>query len=380
MSRAKLARIPAARRVPALASRLQEDLVLFTSWRGRYADSPRAIAEELRRRRAPLRQVWVLDPGTPAVPDARAVAFDSRAFLTDLGRAGYVVSNNTMPDYFRKKAGSTYVQTWHGTPLKRIAFDIPNPSFKRSSRILRNLERDVSNWDVLVSPNRFSTEILRKAFRYRGEIAETGYPRTDLLHAADREATRASLRERLGIADGTRAVLYAPTWRDDGGFSLQLDLPLMARALGDDHVVLVRAHHLDGPLVNLRDNTCVRNVSDVPDAIDLCLAADVLVTDYSSVMFDFAVTGKPMLFFTYDLARYRDVLRGFYFDFEKEAPGPLLPTTSQVIDALERLDEVSAEHAEAYARFHERFCHLDDGQAAGRVVDLVFGAAAPRRA
>lgn len=373
-----LARVPWARRIPSLATRVQEDLVLFTSWRGRYADNPRAIAEELRRRQAPLRQVWVLEPGAPAVPEARAVPFGSSAFLAELGRARYVVSNNTMPDFFHKKAGSTYVQTWHGTPLKRIAFDIPDPSFKRSGRILRNLVRDVASWDLLLSPNRFSTEILRRAFRYRGEIAETGYPRTDRLHASDRGAVRAALRRRLGIDDDVRAILYAPTWRDDDDFALALDVAEMARALGDDHVLLVRAHHLDGPSLRLDDDPFVRNVSAIPDAVDLCLAADVLVTDYSSLMFDFAVTGKPMLFFTYDLARYRDKLRGFYFDFEAEAPGPLLATTAQVIAALEELDELGARHAEDYARFQERFCHLDDGHAAGRVVDLVFGAAAPR--
>ena len=282
MSRARLARVPGARRLPALTARVEEDRVLFTSWRGRYADSPRAIAEELRRRGAPLRQVWVADPGSPPIPGAHTVAFDSPAFLAELGRARFVISNNTMPAYYRKKPGSTYVQTWHGTPLKRIAFDIANPSFERSGRILRNLEREVASWDLLLSPNRFSTEILRRAFRFRGEIAETGYPRTDPLHAPDRDASRARLRSELGLGAGTRAVLYAPTWRDGEGFALALDADAMQRALGDDHVLLVRAHHLDGASLRLTENAFVRDVSAVHDSVDLCLAADVLITDYSS--------------------------------------------------------------------------------------------------
>ena len=114
------------------------------------------------------------------------------------------------------------------------------------------------------------------------------------------------------------------------------------------------------------------NVSRYPDIRELYLAADALLTDYSSAMFDFAVTGKPMLFFTYDLAEYRDHVRGFYFDFEREAPGPLLATTAEVCAALDELDDVRHRYADAYAAFAQRFCALEDGRAAERVVDAVF--------
>ena len=113
-------------------------------------------------------------------------------------------------------------------------------------------------------------------------------------------------------------------------------------------------------------------MSDYPDVRDLYLAADMLITDYSSTMFDFAVTGKPLLFFTYDLAHYRDTLRGFYFDFHLSAPGPLLHTNAQVFDALADLDTVRAQHQEVYARFQETFAHLEDGGAAARVADRYF--------
>jgi CDP-glycerol glycerophosphotransferase len=116
----------------------------------------------------------------------------------------------------------------------------------------------------------------------------------------------------------------------------------------------------------------IRNVSGHADVRDLYLAADVLITDYSSVMFDFAVTRKPILLFTYDLAHYRDELRGLYLPLEQEAPGPLLTTTAEVIDALRDLDAVAGAHADSYARFAERFCGLEDGHAAERVVDAVF--------
>jgi CDP-glycerol glycerophosphotransferase len=121
----------------------------------------------------------------------------------------------------------------------------------------------------------------------------------------------------------------------------------------------------------------IRNVSLHPEISDLYLAADVLVTDYSSCMFDFAVTGKPIVLFAYDLAHYRDNLRGFYFDLLEIAPGPVLETSRQVADALADLESVQADHGEAYAAFQDRFCHLDDGSATARVLDRLFSAEAP---
>jgi len=152
-----------------------------------------------------------------------------------------------------------------------------------------------------------------------------------------------------------------------------LDLGRVARALGDDHAILLRAHwHAYAPPESRRI-AGVRDVTEHQDLRELYLAADVLVTDYSSAMFDFALTGKPMLFHTYDLARYHDELRGFYFDLAAHAPGPLLQSDADVVAALGDLDAVAAAHAGAYERFRARFCDLDDGRAGPRVLAAVFG-------
>jgi CDP-glycerol glycerophosphotransferase len=254
--------------------------------------------------------------------------------------------------------------------LKRIGFDIERPTFADSERYLKDLRREVATWDILLSPNRFSSDVFRGAFGYSGQMLEEGYPRNDLLLAPDRDAVRARVREELGIADGQCAVLYAPTWRDDAAFSTELDLA----ALAEECVVLVRSHSVVASTVSLADSPGLINVSDRDDPGELLLAADVLVTDYSSIMFDFAVTGKPMVFYTYDLEHYRDELRGFYFDFEAEAPGPLVDTTAALMEALRDIDGVGERYSAAYERFRQRFCHLEDGKAAARVVDAVFGA------
>ena len=144
-------------------------------------------------------------------------------------------------------------------------------------------------------------------------------------------------------------------------------------------MILYRKHHYCVDPAPATADGFVRDVSAYPDATELMLAADVLVTDYSSMMFDFANTGRPMLFFTYDLDAYRDEIRGFYFDFAERAPGPLLRTTDELAAALVDLDGVVAEHADRYREFAAAFCELDDGRAAARVVDRLFSAERSRR-
>jgi len=350
--------------------------VFYNSFNGQFSDSPRAIYEELIGRDDGLRHTWIGSDG--AFPRTlTTVAPYSFGYLRAAAQAGYIVSNQQLPKNYRKRRGTTYVQTWHGTPLKRIGFD--NDRWKQKPRGLDHIARDFAKWDFLISQNPFSTEIFRRAFRFDGEILETGYPRNDALNSPDAAATRAHVREKLGIDDGVRAILYAPTWRDnvvdDRGalkFALTLEADRLEASVGADHRLMLRLHYLlaAAPVAGL--GAFVRNVSGHPDIRDLYLAADVLITDYSSAMFDFAVTGKPIVFFAYDLDEYRDSVRGFYFDLEAEAPGPVCRTTDEVVDALRDLDSVHASHAAHYARFQERFCPYDDGGAAARVVDRVM--------
>ena len=305
---------------------------------------------------------------------AEVVRPGTRAYLAALGRASYVVSNIGMPGYYRKPPGTLYLQTWHGTPLKRIALDIRGPAFAGDKRFFDRVRSDVEKWDALISPNAFSSAIFRRAFGYKGRVLETGYPRNDLLSSPDAPERRRATRSSLGLTDSTRVVLYAPTWRDSRWFDLELDVAALGRRFGDSHAFLLRPHP-HAPVTSQEElGPWAIDVSAHPDIGDLYLAADVLVTDYSSVMFDFAVTRKPMLFFTYDLAHYRDVVRGFYFDFEAQAPGPLLATTEEVADALADMDGVNARYAAAYDAFFERFCALEDGHAAERVIDAFFAA------
>lgn len=276
-----------------------------------------------------------------------------------------------------RRPGQVIVQTWHGTMLKKIGLDIEAPKF--DPQYHERLIQEARNWTMLVSSNRFSTPILKRAMGFDGKIIETGYPRNDYLYAPDLAERAREIKERLGVPSDKRVILYAPTWRDDLShrrgrfkFDLRIDVEDARARLGDDHVLLIRRHSNVVDSIPGAGNGFVHDVSEYPDIADLYLAADVLVTDYSSVMFDYAHLKRPMLFFTYDLEHYRDKLRGFYFDFENDAPGPLIRTSEELVSALGDLDKVSAEYADRYRRFQELFCDLDDGRAAARVVDLML--------
>jgi CDP-glycerol glycerophosphotransferase len=361
-----------------------KDQVMYATFNGRqFSDSPRAVYEQLVRRGTDLKHLWVVQDGQAEVPEgAEKLRCWSREWYEALGESRYVVFNSHIPHWMRRREGQVIVQTWHGTPLKRIAHDIDSVQFA-DRQYLAKVAEETPNWSFLVSPNRFSTPIMKRAFAYDGEILESGYPRNDLLRAPDREERAERVRRAIGLPAGKRVVLYAPTWRDDQfyragnyKFDMRIDLAEAAATLGDDHVLLVRKHSNIVDSVPGAGNGFVWDVSHHPEIGELFLIADVLITDYSSLMFDFANTGRPMLFFTYDLEHYRDRLRGFYFDFEEKAPGPLIHTSDELIAALRHIDSTAERYATAYQEFQELFCDLDDGHAADRVIDRMLQLAA----
>lgn len=235
-------------------------------------------------------------------------------------------------------------------------------------------------WDYLVSANEFSSKAFRSAFLYDKEILEYGYPRNDLMYHPDKEKLAASIKRKLHIPEGKKTVLYAPTWRDDEyygrgeyKFSLKLDLKLLKKELGSDYIVLLRTHYFIADKLDVSGlEDFVVNVSSYDDITELYLISDILITDYSSVFFDYANLKRPILFYTYDLEKYRDMLRGFYLDIEKDVPGPLLFTDEEVADAIKNIDVISARYKEKYDEFYNRFCSLENGHASEMVAKRVF--------
>ncbi|MCW2836863.1 MAG: CDP-glycerol:poly(glycerophosphate) glycerophosphotransferase [Marmoricola sp.] len=355
---------------------MRSPTVMFESWRGLYADSPRALSEQLAASGLCTRRLWVSTGENDFPPDVATVPRHSPSYFRALLSANVLVANDIVSKHLVKGPRVHYLQTWHGTPLKLIGYDERSHAYSGAQAHLKRMARDVAKWDYLISPSPVCSEIFRSAFRFEGEIWETGYPRNDLLRAAGAAARRDEVRRMLGIADGAVAVLHAPTWRDDdkndeGRFrqSVMLDPDLLAEALPDGARLMVRLHR------NVKERPAgsapgfVLDVSDHPEIADLYLAADVLVSDYSSAIYDFAVTGKPIILYAPDLDRYRDTVRGLYFDYEDWAPGPVATTQEQVASATAALGSHDQAWSKRYAAFTERFCPHEDGHAGERVIE-----------
>lgn len=375
------AQLELARSVPSLLTRPLAERVLFSCFGGRHAaDSPLSIHHELERRGYDGTLVWaVADHSYVLPPGASSVIVGSAAFYEYLHTSRWLVNNNNFPHYFRKHPDQRYLQTWHGTPLKRIGRDVPSTSLSLSYRAL--IEREVRAWDVLLAQNSFAATALPRAFGFEGRTLELGYPRNDLLAGPPDAGRLEQVRAALGVRPGTKLVLYAPTWRDNRRTESRqyamvnhLELGRVSSAVGDEWTVLVRGHSNTPGLTAANTVDNVVDVSDYPDITELMLVADVLVTDYSSVMFDFAVTGKPMLFLVPDLEEYAERTRGFYLDLAEIAPGPLLDDTDDVIAALSGAAGASTGDVERYTSFRQRFAPHDDGSAAHRVVRAVWDA------
>ncbi|MFL6098443.1 MAG: CDP-glycerol glycerophosphotransferase family protein [Actinomycetales bacterium] len=380
---------PVMRRMFSLLTRLpaDDDLVVFESGVGsQYADSPRYIYEELIRRGTPMRKVWAYSGKIHhGDSDTKVVQRLSPSYYWYLGRARYWVNNQNLPHYFVRRPDGIYLQTWHGTPLKRMLHDL-DTIVGRDEGYITRVSNAAQQWNLLASPSPWATDRMRSAFRYTGPVVELGYPRNDIFFRPDRDEVAASVRRRLGIAPDKTVVLYAPTFRDDQAAGanrftqrLALDLDTLRATLGDDVVFLIRYHGLVRTTDPVPEEHAlhVRDVSKYPEIQELYLVSDALVTDYSSVFFDFACLRRPIIFYAYDLDSYRDELRGFYLDYELEMPGPVVTTEKELYAALNSLPDVEAEYAGRYDEFLARFSPHDDGGAAARVVDemLVRGAA-----
>lgn len=367
---------------------IQKNLVLFESFLGRgYSDNPKALYQTLKRQRPELTLVWIFAKEPTA--DVKAVCpnwvlRNSPKYYYYMARAQYWIFNTRQPLSLKKRRATTYLQTWHGTPLKRLGLDMEEVHMAGTTteQYKKNFYQQAQEWDYLLSPNTYSSEIFKRAFGFSGTLLESGYPRNDLLYAPDRNQQTETLKRKLDVPPNKKVILYAPTWRDDEfvtkgqyRFNLQLDLQQMQERLGQDYIVLLRMHYLIAEHLDLDAYAgFAYDVSSYGDIAELYLISDLLITDYSSVFFDFAHLNRPMLFFTYDLEKYASVLRGFYFDFEAVVPGPLLKESNQVIDYIEDIETQSKQYADKYKVFQEQFCGLDDGKASQRVIDTLFTA------
>lgn len=355
---------------------VDEHLAVYASYWYRNATcNPRAIFLKAQELAPEVRGAWVVKlEGEDTVPEGAVHAQpNTRLYFKLVARAKYLVNNVNFPDEVVKRRGQVYLQTQHGTPLKTMGLDQQQYPVGASGTNFAKLLMRSDRWDYQLSQNSFSTEVWERCFPCDYEILESGYPRNDQMFGVSPERI-AELRTALGIKPHQVAILYAPTHRDyHRRFEPMLDLGRLARGLGTDFVVLMRAHYWYRlpELTNPRTAARIINVSAQPYIEELCLAADVLLTDYSSVMFDYGVLDRPIVIFANDWDTYLRT-RGVNFDLLATPPGAVALTEDELVETFRSGEYTGPAATKARAAFRDRFCRVDDGHAAERVVRHVF--------
>lgn len=378
-------------RVNSLGKRTDPELIVFQSFAGRsYSDTPKAVYEYMLQtcNYNKYRFVWSLKEPTKYSfleknDRTRVLKTGSREEEAALSEAKYWIFNYRALDHLKPRRDQIYVQCWHGTPFKRLGYDISSSDNAMNSirEIRRKYEQDAVRYRYILSPCAFSTEKFISAWNLRelgmtDKVIETGYPRNDILCHAD-PAKAAEIREKLGLPQDRKVILYAPTWRDnqhssDCGYTYaaDIDFDLIMNKLGEEYVILFRAHYLVANSFNFdKYSRFIKDVSQYDDINELYMAADMLVTDYSSVFFDYAILKRPVIFYMYDLEEYREKMRGFYLDLD-ELPGEIVTDEKGLIEAVK--NAYIGGYAEVIEKFNGKFNYLNDGNAAKRFAERCF--------
>lgn len=370
--------------------KIDEKLIIFSSFAGRtYTCSPKAIYEYMieRPEYKDFKFVWAFSKPKEKnmyfnEKRTSIVKYNSKEFFEILSKAKYWVFNFKTPNYFIKKDDQVFIQCWHGTPLKKLGCDITIEKGNKATKlkdIHKSYIEDAKKYDYFISPSKFATEKFCSAFALeklnkKNIILEKGYPRNDYLFKYSEKDIN-HIKERLNIPKDKKVILYAPTFRDNQykagvghTYKLGINLLRLKEELSDDYVLLMRLHYLVSNKINVNQfKGFVYDVSNVEDINELYIISDMLITDYSSVMFDYANLKRPMLFYMYDLEEYEKEIRSFYIKLE-ELPGPIVQKEKELIKNIVNIDDIEDKYKSKYEKFNSKYNYLDKGNSSEEVI------------
>lgn len=298
----------------------------------------------------------------------------------------YWIINSIIGEHIQKKKEQIYVQCWHGTPLKRLRCDIEvtGSVLNTIEEIRKRNDKDASRFDYFISPSEFATEKFISAFNLeklgkKDIIIEEGYPRNELLFTyTDEDVKR--IKNNLNIPEDKKVIMYLPTFRDNQHtsgvgytYNIGIDFDSLKEKFSDKYVILFSTHYFVANSIDLsKYEGFVYNINGKFDDInEMYIISDIIMTDYSSVFFDFANLKRPMVFYMYDLDDYKGNLRDFYLDLN-ELPGPIAETQEELEKNLNNIEEISKTYQEKYEAFNKKFNYLDDKDATLRVINKIF--------
>ncbi len=360
-------------------------VIFFESSVGRnYSSNPKYVYEEMVKHNLDreFKCIWSLEDTTIEIPgNVIKVKRTRLKYLYYLAIAKIWICDTRQPAFLVKRPETTYIQLWHGTPLKKLAMDLDVLKMSEGmelSEYKRLFKKNTETWDYLISQSEYTTEKFRSSFDFKKQILNSGFPRNDILFKKNNIKSINSIKNSYNLPLDKKIILYAPTWRDDEfydngiyKYSSKIDFDLLKKGLSDTHIILVKLHYLVKDSADWSNyDGFIYKCDQTWDIQELYLISDMLVTDYSSVMFDYSILKRPMIIYAYDYEKYRDNLRGFYFNIFEEFPGPVVENTPDLIHSIKNYD--IKEYKKTYKKFVDKFTNFDDGNASSRIVNLIL--------
>ena len=364
---------------------VSNNIIFFESSVGRnYSGNPKYVYEELFNQGLDkkFKCIWSLENTDLEIPgNAKKIKRAGLFYLYYLAVAKIWACDTRLPAFLVKRPETTYIQLWHGTPLKKLAMDMDILSMSEKmelSKYKKLFKENTETWDYLISQSDYTTQRFKSCFDFKKEILSTGFPRNDILFKKNDTKSIESIKKKYNIPLNKKVILYAPTWRDDEfyengiyKFSTQIDFNLLKEELGDTHIMLVKLHYLVKDPVDWSNyEGFIYKCDHLHDIQELYLISDILITDYSSVIFDYALLKRPMIIYAYDYQKYKNDLRGFYFNIFEEVPGPVVKNNTDLIDSIKNYD--CNYYSEKYRKFLDKFTSFDKGNASSKIVDLIL--------
>ena len=380
-------------KIATVGIKIDEKTIMFCVFNGKsYTCSPKAIYEYMIKSEEykEYKFIWAFKSVEKynfleKNRNTKVVKMNSKEYKKYLAKAKYWIFNYKIPDYLYPKKEQVFVQCWHGTPLKRLGCELED--FDNVLNTMEGMKKrykiEASKFSYFISPSKFASEKFISAWNLKeigkeNIIIEEGYPRNDFLYNYTEQDVD-KIKKELGIEKETRKIiLYAPTYRSDQhetgvGYTYkeEVDFSRLQEEIGDKYIILFRPHYFIANSFDFEKyNGFVYNVSEIDDINELYIISDMLITDYSSVFFDYANLKRPMIFYMYDLEHYKDESNGFYIDL-KELPGNIVKTQEDLEKEILALDK-NFVYDEKYKKFNEKYNYLDDGNASMRVVEKII--------
>lgn len=375
-----------------LKYKVDDKKIFFEVYDGRnYTCSPKAIYEKMLTMKEfkDFKFIWAFNNPSKhdIIKDKRLtiVKTKTKDYYKNISSSKYWIVNSILDECITKKKGQVYVQCWHGTPLKRLRYDIEvnGAVLNTVEEIRKRNDRDASKFDYFISPSKYCTEKFTSAFNLinlgkKDIIIEEGYPRNDSLFNRSKKDID-KIKEKLGIPKDKKVICYLPTFRDNQHtsgvgytYDLAIDFDSLKKKFGKDYVILFKPHYFIANKIDLsKYKNFVYNIASYDEINDIYLVSDLLITDYSSVFFDYANLNRPVMFYMYDYDDYKNNLRDFYISLD-ELPGPIAKTQKELEDYITNIDKSISKYKKTYEKFNDKYNYLDDGNASERVIRVIF--------